>query len=192
MLKSIEWIDDNLCHDRSSSICFMCLKLYLHDKCAFLLSVQLQRCRVIKFEVVVLRRLWNKNEMDSIIFPEITKALRFNIIQILFNVTGWLKNFVIEWSCNLCNLFFCRRIKEISENNIKRFTDERKRLKIRQSKQIEKLFQQHQQMMEKFLQECKKVIHVDHCVLKPFRDFILVWRGGCGVRVEMGNSCFNF
>ncbi|XP_052698208.1 1-phosphatidylinositol 4,5-bisphosphate phosphodiesterase beta-4-like isoform X2 [Crassostrea angulata] len=49
-----------------------------------------------------------------------------------------------------------RRIKEISENNIKRFTDERKRLKIRQSKQIEKLFQQHQQMMEKFLQECKK------------------------------------
>ncbi|XP_048737341.1 1-phosphatidylinositol 4,5-bisphosphate phosphodiesterase beta-4-like isoform X2 [Ostrea edulis] len=51
-----------------------------------------------------------------------------------------------------------RRMKEISENNIKRFTDERKRLKIRQSKQIENLFKQHQNMMDTFMQDCKKEI----------------------------------
>lgn len=92
----------------------------------------------------------------------------------------------------MSNLFFCRRIKEISENNIKRFTDERKRLKIRQSKQIEKLFQQHQQMMDKFLQECKKVICVDHCVLKPFRDFILVWREDVGLGLKWRISVLTF
>lgn len=86
----------------------------------------------------------------------------------------------------MSNLFFCRRIKEISENNIKRFTDERKRLKIRQSKQIEKLFQQHQQMMDKFLQECKKVIRVDRC-FKTFQGFYFGLERGCGVRIEMAN-----
>lgn len=41
-------------------------------------------------------------------------------------------------------------------------------------------------MMEKFLQECKKVIVVDHCVLKPFKDYILVWREGVGLGWKWG------
>ncbi|KAK3094202.1 hypothetical protein FSP39_025408 [Pinctada imbricata] len=49
-----------------------------------------------------------------------------------------------------------RRIKELNENNMKKFIEEHKRLKIKQSKQIEKLFQQQQQQMEKFNQDCKK------------------------------------
>lgn len=61
-------------------------------------------------------------------------------------------------------IFIFRRMKEISENNIKRFTDERKRLKIRQSKQIENLFKQHQNMMDTFMQDCKKVRNLNQYI----------------------------
>jgi hypothetical protein len=66
-------------------------------------------------------------------------------------------------------------MKEISENNIKRFTDERKRLKIRQSKQIENLFKKHQNMMDTFMQDCEKVgrftsIYTHFCSLKLYES----------------------
>ena len=52
---------------------------------------------------------------------------------------------------------FYRRIREFNENNLKRFMEERKRQTMKQSVQLEHLKKQHQQQMDKFLLESKKV-----------------------------------
>ncbi|XP_069116571.1 1-phosphatidylinositol 4,5-bisphosphate phosphodiesterase beta-4-like isoform X2 [Argopecten irradians] len=49
-----------------------------------------------------------------------------------------------------------RRIRELNENNTKKFIDERKKQTMKQSKQLELLKKSHQQQMDKFLQESKK------------------------------------
>ena len=51
----------------------------------------------------------------------------------------------------------CRRFKEINENNMKKFIDERKRLTMKHYRQVELLKKIHQEQFEKFSKDNEKV-----------------------------------
>ena len=55
-------------------------------------------------------------------------------------------------------IFFSRRIRELNENNTKRYIDERKRQAVQQSRQLESLRKVHSEQLDKLEQEMKRVI----------------------------------
>ena len=80
-----------------------------------------------------------------------------------------LKNFVY---LNLClpygistkiscagsyDAILCRRFREINENNMKKFIDERKRLTMKHYRQVELLKKTHTEQVEKFSKDSDKV-----------------------------------
>lgn len=57
-------------------------------------------------------------------------------------------------------LLFYRRIRELNENNTKKFIEERKRCAVKHSRQVEALKKVHQDQTEKLLAENQKVMPV--------------------------------
>ena len=51
----------------------------------------------------------------------------------------------------------CRRSREINENNMKKFIEERKRLTMKHYRQVEQLKKLHQEQLEKFNKDSDKV-----------------------------------
>lgn len=56
-------------------------------------------------------------------------------------------------------VFVRRRIRELNENNTKRYIDERKRQAVQQSRQLESLRKIHCEQLDKLEQEMKRVIY---------------------------------
>jgi len=59
------------------------------------------------------------------------------------------------------NSFLFRRIRELNENNTKRYIDERKRQALQQSRQIDSLKKVHGEQIEKLEQEMKRVMFLN-------------------------------
>jgi len=59
-----------------------------------------------------------------------------------------------------------RRIRELNENNTKKFIEERKRQAVIQSRQMELLHKLHQDQADKLRTEMNSVLPVQFCPLK--------------------------
>ena len=102
-------------------------------------------------------RRFKSGESRPFIAAEISQIYRWGIIIWATLYSRANKDWLTDW-------MHCRRIRELNENNTKKFIEERKRQAIVQSRQIEEIRKTHQQQLAKLTKDLDWV-----CNLKLLR-----------------------
>ena len=80
-----------------------------------------------------------------------------NLDLVQLDTTGMFLGLCDKYEKLMCFLILCRRFREINENNMKKFIDERKRLTMKHYRQVELLKKTHTEQVEKFSKDSDKV-----------------------------------